>query len=188
MNPFIIISLLILLIGCSTSQKEYDINHIVKLNGVYVKEINDEIVNGEVFQVVDDMKVPIGKMKNGKKDGLWTSWYENGQKESEETFKDGDYDGLWTKWHRNGQKKREGTWKGWNRIGLHTEWYENGQKKSEETYKDGKSIERTSWSYHENGKKSQEWTFKDGKEISEECWDDVGNECKCSNLGGGCRG
>ena len=86
MKNHIIISLLILLVGCSTSQKEYDINHIVKLNGVYVKEISDEIVNGEVFQVVDDMKVPIGKMKNGKKDGLWTSWYENGQKESEETF------------------------------------------------------------------------------------------------------
>ena len=114
MKNHIIISLLILLVGCSTSQKEYDTNHIVKLNGVYVKEISDEIVNGEVFQVVDDMKVPIGKMKNGKKDGLWTSWYEIGQKESEETFKDGKRDGL-------------GTW-----------WYENGQKKEEVTFKDGK--------------------------------------------------
>ena len=100
---------LLLIVGCSTSQKEYDINHIVKLNGVYVKEINDEIVNGEVFQVVDDMKVPIGKMKNGKKDGLWTSWYENGQKESEETFKDGKRDGLGTWWYENGQKKDEFT-------------------------------------------------------------------------------
>ena len=121
MKNHIIISLLILLVGCSTSQKEYDINHIVKLNGVYVKEISDEIVNGEVFQVVDDMKVPIGKMKNGKKDGLWTSWYENGQKESEETFKDGKRDGL-------------GTW-----------WYENGQKFSEGTYKDGKLIFIKRW-------------------------------------------
>jgi len=78
-------------------------------------------VNGEVFQVVDDMKVPIGKMKNGKKDGLWTSWYENGQKESEETFKDGKRDGLWT----------------W--------WYENGQKKEEVTFKDGEMISGKKW-------------------------------------------
>ena len=125
MKNHIIISLLFLSVGCSTSQKEYDINHIVKLNGVYVKEISDEIVNGEVFQVVDDMKVPIGKMKNGKKDGLWTSWYENGQKESEETFKDGKRDGLGTWWYENGQKKEEVTFKGgemisgkkWNKDG-----------------------------------------------------------------------
>ena len=111
MKNHIIISLLILLVGCSTSQKEYDINHIVKLNGVYVKEISDEIVNGEVFQVVDDMKVPIGKMKNGKKDGLWTGWDDNGQKKSEGTFKDGKWDGLWTLWYDNGQKMYDGTFK-----------------------------------------------------------------------------
>ena len=118
---------LLLIVGCSTSQKEYDINHIVKLNGVYVKEISDEIVNGEVFQVVDDMKVPIGKMKNGKKDGLWTSWYEIGQKESEETFKDGKRDGLWTRWYKNGQKYSEGTYKDGKEDGLQTEWNENGK-------------------------------------------------------------
>ena len=121
MKNHIIISLLILSVGCSTFQKEYDINNITERNGVYIKEISDEIVNGEVFQVVDDMKVPIGKMKNGKKDGLWTSWYENGQKESEETFKDGKRDGL-------------GTW-----------WYENGQKKEEVTFKDGEMISGKKW-------------------------------------------
>ena len=90
MKNHIIISLLILLIGCSTSQKEYDINNITERNGVYVKKFSDEKVNGKVFQMVDDMKVPLGKMKNGKKDGLWTSWYENGQKKEEVTFKDGE--------------------------------------------------------------------------------------------------
>ena len=31
-----------------------------------------------------------GTYKEGKKDGLWTYWYENGQKMEEETFKDGE--------------------------------------------------------------------------------------------------
>ena len=145
MYPTLIISLLFLLVGCSTSQKEYDINHIVKLNGVYIKEISDEIVNGEVFQVVDDMKVPIGKMKNGKKDGLWTSWYENGQKESEETFKDGKRDGLGTWWYENGRKKIKGINKDGRRDGLWTWWYENGQKKEEVTFKDGEMISGKKW-------------------------------------------
>ena len=32
----------------------------------------------------------MGIIKNGKQDGLWTDWYENGQKESEGTWKDGE--------------------------------------------------------------------------------------------------
>ena len=119
---------LLLIVGCSTSQKEYDINHIVKLNGVYVKEISDEIVNGEVFQMFGDMKLPLGKMKDGKKEGKWISWYPNGQKWSEETYKNGEIDGLWT------------------------EWWENGQKSQEETYKNGKLIEGKCWDEDGNEK------------------------------------
>ena len=60
------------------SQKEYDINHIVLQNGVYIKKFSDEIVNGKVFQMGGDMKVPLGKMKDGKKEGKWMVWYDNG--------------------------------------------------------------------------------------------------------------
>ena len=31
-----------------------------------------------------------GEIKKGLRDGKWTEWYENGQKEWEENFKDGD--------------------------------------------------------------------------------------------------
>ena len=112
---------LILFIGLAWGQKEYNIDHIVKQGVVYKGKVSDEIVNGEVFQVVDDMKVPIGKMKNGKKDGLWTSWYENGRKKIKGINKDGRRDGLWT----------------W--------WYENGQKKEEVTFKDGEMISGKKW-------------------------------------------
>jgi len=37
-----------------------------------------------------------------------TEWYENGQKNSEGTFKVGELDGLMTTWYENGQKKFEG--------------------------------------------------------------------------------
>jgi len=56
-----------------------------------------------------------------ERDGLYTNWYDNGQKRDELTYKDGKYDGLWT----------------W--------WYENGQKKVEMTSKDGKIISETYW-------------------------------------------
>ena len=40
-----------------------------------MEKFSDEIVNGNVYQMSDDIIIPLGKMKNGKKDGLWTKWY-----------------------------------------------------------------------------------------------------------------
>ena len=88
MKNHIIISLLFLSVGFS--QKVYDINHIVLQNGVYIKKFSDEIVNGKVFQMYGDMKVPLGKMKDGKKEGKWTYWYKGGQKSDEYNYKDGE--------------------------------------------------------------------------------------------------
>jgi len=76
-----------------------------------------------------------GKVKDGKRIGIWTGWYNNGQKEYEGNHKDGK-DGKWTGWYKNGQIHFEGHWKNdrWN--GKWTFWNENGQKTSEKYYKD----------------------------------------------------
>ena len=74
MRKYLIISLLLFL-SVGFCQQEYDINQIVERNSVYVKKFSDEIVNGNVYQMSDDIIIPLGKMKNGKKDGLWTKWY-----------------------------------------------------------------------------------------------------------------
>ncbi len=44
------------------------------------------------------------------------SWYKNGQKREERTYKDGKLDGLLTSWYENGQKSWEGTYKDGKRI------------------------------------------------------------------------
>ena len=63
----------------------------------------------------------------------------------EVTYKDGKPEGLSTSWHENGQKKVEATFKDGEFEGLRTEWHENGQKASELTYKDGKRVSLTKW-------------------------------------------
>ena len=88
MKNYLIISLLFLSIGYS--QKEYDIKQIVKRDGVYYPEFNDEDLNGRVYEMFGFKKVYMGIIKNGKQDGLWTDWYENGKKERENTYKDGE--------------------------------------------------------------------------------------------------
>jgi len=70
-------------------QKQYDINHIVQQGGVYRKKFSDEIVNGEVFQMYGGIKVPLGNMKNGIKEGIWNDWREDGTKKMETKYLNG---------------------------------------------------------------------------------------------------
>ena len=82
---------------------------------------------------------------HGIEDGLYTYWYNDGQKEQEGNYKDGEKDGKWTKWDNDGQKQSEETYKDGQLDGLVTAWYENGQKKREVIYKDGKRISYKIW-------------------------------------------
>jgi len=36
------------------------------------------------------MKIDEGYYRNGKEEGLWVSWYSNGQKRSEENYQNGE--------------------------------------------------------------------------------------------------
>ena len=41
----------------------------------------------------------------GKPDKLYTEWHENGHKEREENWKDGKLEGAFVSWYENGQEK-----------------------------------------------------------------------------------
>ena len=49
--------------------------------------------------------------KDGKKDGLFEKYYENGQLESKGNYKDGKWDGIHEKYYENGQLKKKGNYK-----------------------------------------------------------------------------
>ena len=91
----------------------------------------------------DFSKFPMvfASLKDGKPDGLFTEWYENGQKKGKGISKDGKPDGLFSEWYENGQKRKEVTYKDGKRDGLLTSWHEHGQKEKEETYETGESID-----------------------------------------------
>ena len=141
MKNHIIISLLFLSVGLS--QQEYDINDLIEMdNGLWTEKFSDEPISGKVFgywflgEDNNKKKVYVGNLRNGIKSGKWTTWYYNGRKGSEITYKDGKQDGLWTWWFENGQKKGELTYKD-GKKGLRTGWYKNGQKEREVHYKGG---------------------------------------------------
>ena len=63
-----------------------------------------------------------------EKNGIHTTYYENGQKEYEGFYKDGELDGLYTTWYDNGQKKKEVNFKEGKEDGLETQWFKNGKR------------------------------------------------------------
>ena len=157
-----------LFLSVGLSQKEYNSNDIVEMdNGLFTEMFSDELITGLVYDYFgeNNKKVYIGNLRNGKKEGNWTWWYDIGQMKFDKTFKEGKENGLFTSWYENGQKSYEGTFKDGEQQGLHTSWYKNGQKKGEGFYKDGEPDGLiTSW--YKNGRKKNEYIFQNGKLIS----------------------
>lgn len=93
--------------------------------------------------------------------GLWTEWYENGQKSEEGPYKNDNRNGAWVFWHENGQKSSKGSYKDGIKDGLWAQWYENGQKSEEGPYQnDNRGGSWVFW--RRNGRKGSEGTYKNG--------------------------
>ena len=78
-----------------------------------------------------------GQMKNGKREGAWKSWYEDGTQWSETAFKEGIKNGPTTTWYENGKKRYEGYYTNDNESGKWTYWDENGKQQSSKDYGTG---------------------------------------------------
>ena len=84
------------------------------------------------------------------------------------SFKNGKRDGAWVFYHQNGQLWYEGNYKNGKEEGAFISYSEYGQLSSKGNYKNGKK--EGDWvSYNENGNvfKPETGTFKDGKKISD---------------------
>ena len=69
-----------------------------------------------------------GMMKDGKREGLWKSFYENGLQWSETTFEAGIKNGKTTTWYENGKKRYEGFYKNDVESGKWIYWNEKGEE------------------------------------------------------------
>ncbi|MBA3970785.1 MAG: hypothetical protein H0X46_01325 [Bacteroidetes bacterium] len=99
----------------------------------------DSVVNnGESIQRYDNGVIRMrGMMKDGKREGLWKSWYENGTPWSETTFLAGVKTGKTITWYENGNKRYEGEyindiesgkWKYWDEKGKEVTTKDHGNK------------------------------------------------------------
>jgi antitoxin component YwqK of YwqJK toxin-antitoxin module len=74
-------------------KESIDEDSLLRRNGLYYQVNESEPFSGWAKTTYDSGQVSdLGRFKNGKRDGLWTNWHENGQKYSEEIFKNGESD------------------------------------------------------------------------------------------------
>jgi antitoxin component YwqK of YwqJK toxin-antitoxin module len=104
-------------------------------NSFPVSKPDSIISNGEFIQYYKNGVTKMrGIMKNGKREGLWKSFYEIGAPWSETTFKDGKKDGKTATWYENEKKRYEGFYTNDAESGKWIYWDESGKKVTEKTY------------------------------------------------------
>jgi len=104
------------------------------------------------------------KYKDGKKDGEWLFYYDNGQLKYKSNWKDGKPEGEYLTYHENGQLKFKRNYKDGKEEGKQLWYYETGQLAVEGNSKNGKE-EGKSFTYSEKGQLEKTQIFKDGKLI-----------------------
>ncbi len=106
-----------------------------------------------------------GSYHKDHKDGTFTSYYEDGTRGQLEHYKDGVLDGVVQSWWRNGKLQLDAAFEDGKRDGLAVTYYENGQKKTEGHFKDGRHDGRwTGW--YEDGSPEKVAVFENGVEVS----------------------
>lgn len=129
---------------------------------LYYRIIKDYKLDKASYQVYDFYKsgaLYVSGISNSKdwvlKNGLFTSYYENGRKKTTANYVNRVIEGESVYWFKNGNKKSVSNYIKGKKEGEETQWYQNGNTKSVTNYKNGR-IEGNVSRWYENGTKKLE--------------------------------
>ena len=98
---------------------------------------NNHPYTGPVALRYGNEGLALGHCRDGLLDGISTSWYRDGKKRSEHTYRRGLLEGLATTWYPNGQTMSQGQYRKGKLHGLWISWDEQGNETEQHTYRDG---------------------------------------------------
>tara|TARA_B100000768_G_C11181112_1_gene332974 strand:+ start:112 stop:522 length:411 start_codon:yes stop_codon:yes gene_type:complete len=124
------------LLFCLTSSIGWSLslNDLFEMKGIFYNKLTEVPFTGKI-----DGKTT-GSFKNGKKDGFWLDYWENGQLQSKTNHKNGKLEGSWVSYHLNGQLRDKGQYKNGLKDGSWVSYFGNGQLRSKGNYKKGIMI------------------------------------------------
>ena len=137
-------------------EETYKMSDLVIRDGLYYKKFTDVPFTGKITGKSQ------GTIRNGKRDGDWFKYHDNGQLSRKGSYKNGKRDGLVVAYWDNGQLRFEGTFKDGEDDGYHVQYYENGNLWWEQNYKNGEwdGVWRK---YYENGQVMWETIYDKGR-------------------------
>ena len=86
----------------STPSWSATMDDLVERKGLYYKQFTDVPFTGEV---TGDKQ---GSFKNGKKEGTWVKYWNNGQLSYKGNYKNGKREGDWVTYYEDGQLRSKG--------------------------------------------------------------------------------
>ena len=93
---------------------------LVVRDGLYYKKFSEVPFSGKVTGLRN------GSIKNGKAEGEWTHYYENGQLFVKGNWKNGKTEGVFVTYWENGQLMTKGNYKNGKKDGLWVYYFEAG--------------------------------------------------------------
>jgi len=126
---------------------------LVKRDGVRYKKFSDVPVTTKITGLCQ------GNLKNGKIDGLWKHFYDNGQLLLKVNYSKGVKDGMYFSYHENGNLNIKGKYINGLENGLWVTRDKYGKIEQKKNYKNGRSH-GSFISYWENGQLRQKGNYK----------------------------
>ena len=108
-----------------------------------------------------------GDFSNGRKIGVWKTFYPDGKPKSEITFENGRPKGPYKTYFANGQLEEDGNWSLTKNYGTFKRFYEDGTVHQEFEFNATGKRTGTQKYYHPNGKLAIEGNWDGGKESGE---------------------
>jgi len=127
-----------------SGQREINIKSLVNIDKTYRIKGQQKPADGIVFDFKKEKKVKIGRLKNGKKVGVWIEWHPN-ERRLQETYKNGLLDGHVSLFYKNGQKEWRHTYNNGILEGNYTRWHQNGQRTTDGFFENGVPVGIWTW-------------------------------------------
>ena len=125
---------------------------------------NNKPFSGYLVEYYPTMQVAskVGYL-NGKMEGTYQKWYENGQKMEERSYKQNRKIGVHESWWASGKPKFKYVIDNDIPVGTHYEWYENGQLFSLTNYNNLGQPEGKQQMWYNTGQVKANYVIKDGR-------------------------
>ena len=94
---------------CLTSSVSWSLKlyELVERDGIYYKKFSDIPFTGKI----ESRKIGTGNYKNGKREGFWIGYYDNGQLMYKGNWKNGKREDAWVSYWNSGKLKNKGIYK-----------------------------------------------------------------------------